>query len=258
MENIDAIFALVRMEDRIHLIGRSSVEEVNTGEIVAEFGGGGHPTAASATIREMSLYEARDKLVSLLREKVHPKQKACEIMSRPVITIEPQRSISEAAEFLSRYQVNSLIGRTVAVSVLRILHRNAVEKAVHHGLKNEPVLDDYMNPGAVFVTPDEPIERVLRMTVEGRHRIVPVLDEGRMVGVISRSDLLEHLKLPRTSDSSGPHEFPVGRMRSRSVRRLMEERLPERVLSILKRAGEVADRGGKMSSWWEAPSGTYS
>ena len=243
MENIDAIFALVRMEDRIHLIGRSSVEEVNTGEIVAEFGGGGHPTAASATIREMSLYEAREKLVSLLREKVHPKQKACEIMSRPVITIEPHRSISEAAEFLSRYQVSSL-PVVSGGSVLGILHRNAVEKAVHHGLKNEPV-HDYMNPGAVFVTPDEPIERVLRMTVEGRHRIVPVLDEGRMVGVISRSDLLEHLKLPRTSDSSGPHEFPVGRMRSRSVRRLMEERLPERVLSILKRAGEVAQRGGE-------------
>ena len=111
-----------------------------------------------------------------------------------MITIEPHRSISEAAG-VSR-PVSSL-PVVSGGSVLGILHRNAVEKAVHHGLKNAArYLHDYMNPGAVFVTPDEPIERVLRMTVEGRHRIVPVLDEGRMVGVISRSDLLEHLKLP--------------------------------------------------------------
>jgi tRNA nucleotidyltransferase (CCA-adding enzyme) len=243
MESIDAIFALVRMEDRIHLIGRSSVDEVNTGEIVAEFGGGGHPTAASATIRDMSLYQAREKLVSLLKEKVRPKQKAGEIMSRPVITIDPLKTISEAAEFLSRYQVSSLpVVRDEAV--IGILHRNAVEKAVHHGLNNEPVMD-YMNPGAAFVAPDDSIEAVLRMTVDGRHRIVPVMDNGRMVGVISRSDLLEHMKLPRISDSTGPHEFPLGRIRSRSVRKLMEERLPQRVLNILRQAGQVGERRGE-------------
>jgi tRNA nucleotidyltransferase (CCA-adding enzyme) len=240
MESLDAIFALVRMEDRIHLIGRSSVEEVNAGEIVAEFGGGGHPTAASATIRDMSSYQARDKLIRLLRDKVHPKQKAGEIMSRPVITIDPQKTIDEAAEFLSRYQVSSLpVLRDEAV--IGILHRNAVEKAAHHGLNSEPVMD-YMNPGAACVAPEDSIETVLRMTVEGRHRIVPVVDGGHVVGVISRSDLLEHMKLPRTSDTAGPHEFPVGRMRSRSVRKLMEERLPQRVLAILRRAGEVAER----------------
>ena len=54
MESLDAIFAIVRMDDRVHLIARSSLEEVNAGEIAAEFGGGGHPTAASATIRDGS------------------------------------------------------------------------------------------------------------------------------------------------------------------------------------------------------------
>jgi tRNA nucleotidyltransferase (CCA-adding enzyme) len=243
MENLDAIFAVVRMEDRVHLIARSSLEEVNAGEIAAEFGGGGHPTAASATIRNMSLYEAKDRLIALLRERVRPKEKAGEIMSRPVITIEPNKTISEAAEYLSRYQISSLPVVSNG-SVLGILHRNAVEKALHHGLQKEPV-HDYMNPGIVYVTPEESIERVLRVTIEGRQRIVPVIHEGKVVGVISRSDLLEHMKLPRRSDSAGPDEFPAGRMRSKSVRKLMEERLPERVVHILRRAGEVAARRGE-------------
>ena len=39
MENLDVLFVLVRMEDRIYLIGRSRLEEVNVAEIASEFGG---------------------------------------------------------------------------------------------------------------------------------------------------------------------------------------------------------------------------
>lgn len=243
MENLDAIFAIVRMEDRVHLIGRSSVEEVNAGDIAAEFGGGGHATAASATVKNLSLFETREKLLKLLHEKVRPKRLAGEIMSRPVITVRPDQSIEEAAVSLSRYQVSSLpVVRDGAV--LGILHRHAVERAVQHGLQRALVMD-YMNPGVIFVTPDEPIEKALQLTVEGRNRLVPVIEEGRLVGVISRSDLLEHLKLPRSSDSSGPDEFPSGRSRAKSVRKLLDERLPRRVVELLRRAGEVASRRGE-------------
>src|SRR5665647_96617 len=50
MENLDTLFALVSMAGRIYLIGRSRIPEVNTGTIARDFGGGGHATAASATI----------------------------------------------------------------------------------------------------------------------------------------------------------------------------------------------------------------
>jgi tRNA nucleotidyltransferase (CCA-adding enzyme) len=48
MENLDVLFVLVRMENRIYLIGRSRIDEVNVAEIASEFGAG-HPTASSAT-----------------------------------------------------------------------------------------------------------------------------------------------------------------------------------------------------------------
>jgi len=240
MENIDALFALVRMEDRVHLIARSTMNEVNAGDLAGEFGGGGHAQAASATIRDMSIHTAREKLLNLLHERVQPKRTAGEIMSKPVIALEPHQTIAEAAVFLSRYQVSSL---PVAgpQGILGILHRAAVDKAVHHGLDDHPVTD-YMNPGAPSVTSNTPIENVVRLTVEGRQRLVPVVDEGRLVGVISRSDLLGHLKLPQRSDSSNPEEFPSGRPRTKSVRKLLEERLPKEVLTILKKAGEIAEQ----------------
>ena len=240
MESHDAIVALIRMEDRVHLIARSSVDSVNVGEIAACFGGGGHPTAASATIKDMTLYEARDRVVALLHEKVRPKQKAIEIMSKPVVTVRPDQTIGEAAELLGRYQISSLpVERSE--SLLGILHRHAVDKATHHGLHNH-LVSDFMNPGVVFVTPEDSIDRVLQVSVEGRHRLVPVIDEGRMVGVISRSDLLEHLKLPRSSDPAGPENFSQEREKRKNVKKLLQERLPKRVINVLRTAGDVADR----------------
>ncbi len=238
MENYDVVIAIVLMEDRIHLIARSNVQELNVGEIAVEFGGGGHPTAASATIRDLSLFEVKDRVLNALRSRAHPKHKASEIMSRPVITIAPEQTIEEAAELLSRYQISSLPVEHNQ-SVVGILHRYAVDRAKHHGLQDHPV-SDFMNPGVVFVTPDESIDQVLRITVDGRHRLVPVIDEGQMVGVISRSDLLEHLKLPKASDSSSPEDFSGGRERRKSVKKLLEERTPRRVFDILKKAGQVA------------------
>lgn len=243
MENLDAIFALVRMEGRVHLVARSRIEEVNAGELAVEFGGGGHATAASATIRELSLFEAREKLIRLLHEKVRPKKEAREIMSRPVITIAPDSTLDEAAEMLTRYQVSSL-PVLVNGTILGIVHRHAVERARHHGLASVTV-KDFMDPDVIAVEATDPIEKVTRISVEGRNRLVPVMDQGQLVGVISRSDLLEHLRLPRAKDATSADEFPGGRPRGKNVKKLLEEHFPRQVFQVLLTGGEVATRRGE-------------
>jgi tRNA nucleotidyltransferase (CCA-adding enzyme) len=55
MENLNVLFALTQMENRVYLVARSRLPEVNVGEIAMEFGGGGHPQAASATILDKTL-----------------------------------------------------------------------------------------------------------------------------------------------------------------------------------------------------------
>jgi len=51
MESLNVVFALAQMADRIYLVARSRIDEVNSAEIAQAFGGGGHPQAASATIK---------------------------------------------------------------------------------------------------------------------------------------------------------------------------------------------------------------
>ena len=108
MENIDVLFALTSMGERTYLIARSRIPEVNVGTVAREFGGGGHASAASATIREMTIAEAEERLVGLLHDHIRPKAVAAEMMSSPAITVTPEVSIEQANRLMTRYNITVL------------------------------------------------------------------------------------------------------------------------------------------------------
>ncbi len=188
MENLDVLFVLARMEDRVYLIGRSRLEEVNVSEIASEFGGGGHPTAASATMKGMTLVEAHDRLVKALREMVRPKKLAKDVMIYPVKTIEPEKTLGEAGEILTRYNLNSL-PVVHEDKVIGLVSKQVVEKAVHHGLKESPV-KEYMTTEFSVVSPDTPFSRIQELTIGQNQRLLPVIEKDRLVGTISLGDVM--------------------------------------------------------------------
>jgi len=86
MENLNVLFALISMAGRIYLIARSRIADVNVGVIARDLGGGGHTSAASATIKDITLIEAQEKLIHTLHRHIHPQPIAREMMSKPAIT----------------------------------------------------------------------------------------------------------------------------------------------------------------------------
>ena len=84
MESLDALFLVVGMGNRVYLVARSRIPEVDVGEVLREFGGGGHATAASATVRELTVIQVLEKLAAVLGELVNPPpMKAAVWGSRP-------------------------------------------------------------------------------------------------------------------------------------------------------------------------------
>jgi len=83
------------MDNRVHLVARSRLEAVDVGPVVEAFGGGGHaPRPASATIKDLTLFQAKERLLHVLREVVRPLKRAQDIMTAPV---KPSRSGSPSA-----------------------------------------------------------------------------------------------------------------------------------------------------------------
>jgi tRNA nucleotidyltransferase (CCA-adding enzyme) len=58
--DMDAIIMMIGMADKILLVARSKVPELNVSHLLADFGGGGHATAASATIKDVPFEIAED------------------------------------------------------------------------------------------------------------------------------------------------------------------------------------------------------
>ena len=244
IENINVLFVLVRMDDRVHLVARSRLEAVDVGSIAAALGGGGHPTAASATVRDRPLLEVKDELLRLLKARVRPVRLARDIMMAPVKAIPDRFTVAGAAEIMNRFSLNTLpVVRQGELTGL--ITREILDRALYHGLGEAPV-SEYMTTEFSTVDPDAPLEKVQALMVEQTLGFLPVVQEKRLKGAILRSDLLRHLHeevLQRPTFPREAEEAPL-RPTGRTVATLLRGRLPPRLQEILKTAGGVADKAG--------------
>ncbi|MFO7559655.1 MAG: CBS domain-containing protein [Desulfobacterales bacterium] len=244
MESLNTLFAIARMANKIYIVARSRIPEVDAGEILRPLGGGGHPFAAAVTIRDQTLAQVEHQLFEILYRTIRPAQTAAEIMSSPVISIGPEISCSDAGKQMTRYNVNALLVTEKKIGKERLLgyiSRQVVEKALFHDLNSVPV-KEYMSTEIASVPIEADIQEIQKKIIENKQRILPVMENGKIKGVITRTNLLNILvdqdfrKNGKDQDSfQGPNTA-----RTRNVRKLMKERLKKNLIDMLKSIGETA------------------
>ena len=239
MEGLDALFLVIGMGDRVYLVGRSRIPEVDVGAVLRQLDGGGHATAASATLKDVPVIQALEKLEGLLRTTINPQRLAGDIMSAPVKTVPRECSIAEAREQLTRYNVNALPvmdgGRMVG-----IISRRIVEKALYHGLGELPV-SEYMHTEYLRVTPATPIAEIQEYIIGQNRRFVPVFSGEELVGAVTRTDILRSILASEAPYDLGREKIPV---RSKEIAALMNRHLSPRTLQILRDLGRVGEELG--------------
>ena len=248
MENLDALFAIGRMEDKIYVIARSRINDVDVGTIISPLGGGGHAYAASASIKGDTLAQVENKLVELLYSKVQAQRQAKNLMSSPAITVGQDVSCKDANDLLTRYNINALLVTEDCNGQDKLcgyITRQVIEKALFHKLESVRVRE-YMTTEFATVEPDADLNEVQEKIIENKQRVLPVIDNGGIAGVITRTDLLNILVRQSKKDSTGlpdPLREPT-HVQTRNVVKFMKERLSRRLLGILRTIGEVADECG--------------
>jgi tRNA nucleotidyltransferase (CCA-adding enzyme) len=244
MENLKVIFALAQMEDKIYLVARSRIEDINVAEIALAFGGGGHPQAASATIREKTLIQVEKSLQALLRERINPQKTAMDMMSSPVIHVHPEKSVKEASTIMTKYNINVLMVIDKKGTLKGYITRQIMEKAVYFGLGHIPV-KDYMNIDFSIVRPDAPMSKIQEMIIKNKLRILPVLDDRKLLGVITRTDLLNILVGgPVIEDFFYDSRNASNFTKKKNIASMLKERLPRNIISLIKDFGATADSLG--------------
>lgn len=231
-------FGVIEMPDRVHVVGRSRLGEVDVAAVLRHLGGGGHTQAASARLRDVHSLAALERLRDALQAEVRPPLRAVDIASRPVRTATEGTLMRDAGALMERWGHGSLPvvedGR-----VIGIVTRKDVDKATRHGLEHAPV-KGFMGRDVICVGPDADLpslERLLATESIGR---VPVVEEGELTGIVTRKDLLraehgrEYLDLERAADSAEARRFLEG----------MERVLPPEAREALHRVGSAADAAG--------------
>jgi tRNA nucleotidyltransferase (CCA-adding enzyme) len=234
MENLQVLFALAQMEDKIYLVARSRIEDVNVAEIALAFGGGGHPQAASATISKKTLIQVERSLQNILRSRINPMKKAKDMMSSPAIHILPEKSVKEASTIMTKYNINVLLVIDKKGDLKGYITRQIMEKAVFFDLGHIPV-KEYMNIDFSIVRPDAPLSEVQELIIKNKLRILPVMDNGNLVGVITRTDLMNILVggpvIPDfLYNSTHTSQFT----RNKNIASMLKERLPRNIIKLLK------------------------
>ena len=106
---------------------------------------------------------------------------------------------------------------------------------------------EVMSTDFTQVTPETPLAELQQAIIDHNQRCIPVLDSGKLVGVVTRTDLLRHMIGDRQqADENLLHEFGRGgmRLKRKNLGRLLETQLPKFLQQLLQQLSVVADQMG--------------
>lgn len=235
MEKFDILFAIGRMDDRIQIVARSRSHAVNVGAVCSAFGGGGHAYAASASVRDKTLSEVRDGILTQLYLQEEGEKTARDYMSQPAIGIEEGHTIAEADELMLHFGLKTMpVFAPMTRRCTGLIDSQITQKAISHGLAGAP-LTDYMRRNLKTLPVTATLRDITTVIVGARQRLVPIVSGGSsVVGVVSRTDLINIF-----AQEPGRMNPTDRAPKSRNMGRTMRDRLPKDVLDILEKAGAL-------------------
>lgn len=194
----DAVFMVIDLGDVIQVIARSTTDDVNVGAVADALGGGGHPRAAAAPVRDRGLGTrgVRGRIVELLNQHSRAAITVRHIMStgRPQ-SLSPDMTVAAAAELMRRYGHEGfpVLRRHPDGhdELLGALTRREADRALNHELGEQPV-SRFMRAGQITVRPDTSITELRHKMIESNWGQIPVMDDqNQIIGIVTRTDLIK-------------------------------------------------------------------
>jgi len=236
MKNIPVLLSLLRLDNKIYFIGRSSSPEISVKSIAEYFGGGGHDSAASAVIKDKTLIQVYNELKAFLLTLESFTLFAKDIMTSPVIHIFENDNISHANTMLNRYNINVLpVLSKDDNSLIGLITRQIIGKCIYHNLEDIEV-KEYMLTDFQTVSINASFEIIKDIILKENQRLLPVVSNGKIIGVITRTDILKTLY-----DIEKKDNFNEVKPMEKNVVNLLQSEIEKPVLERLRRLGQLAE-----------------
>ena len=137
---------------------------------------------------------------------------AREIMITKLVTLRPQMSVAEAIKVLLRHTISgapvvgedgALLGMFSEFDCLRAL----ANREFHSERDESRLVGDLMTRDGHTIPPELDLFRIAQAFVDLHVRRLPVMEEGRLIGQLSRRDVLRSLD-KMGADQAGQRSYP--------------------------------------------------
>jgi len=123
-------------------------------------------------------------------------------MTHPATTVDPDLTVGELEDLFERYDYNSfpvvhderLVGIVTKFDFLRNFIFTPASMVPHYAELMQRRVGDLMRRKPTSVAPDTPLTRALQMMVDMTIKSFPVVADARVVGIISREDVIRALR----------------------------------------------------------------
>ena len=113
---------------------------------------------------------------------------------RDVVTIEPSASLAAAAKLLAEKRIGAVLILGADRRIVGILSERDIVRALAErgaGALDEP-LSRTMTRKVSTCTERETVSSIMERMTDGKFRHMPVVDQGRLVGMVSIGDVVKH------------------------------------------------------------------
>jgi tRNA nucleotidyltransferase (CCA-adding enzyme) len=230
-------------KNRLTIIGRSQIRNVNLNELFQPLGGGGHSQAASLSLRGVNTEEILKQLLEKLKTQIPHPLTARDLMSSPVRSIRPETSIDEAQRILLRYGHSGLCVVDAIGQLKGIISRRDLDIALHHGFSHAPV-KGYMTSNLRTITADTTMPQIESLMVAYDIGRLPVLENNHLVGIVTRTDILRELHQEEMQGKRGEEKSGIKENIKHPTLAELQARLAPALWKLLTQASQAAEKRG--------------
>jgi CBS domain-containing protein len=190
--NVDASFGVFRdtKTKRAMVIGRSSAEGLNIGAVMRSLGGGGHPNAGSAIVKDGRPDALHEQIVMFIRGHKQRAVQISDLMSFPVSYVPPTGTMKEVALILRQKGCTGLPvldGDTL----MGIISRRDFKKIKKPEQLELPV-KAFMSDKVITIAAESSVVQAAKLMVKHDIGRLPVMKDGAVIGIITRSDAMRY------------------------------------------------------------------
>ena len=170
------------------VIGRSAVDSFDVGAVMRVMGGGGHAGAGSAMIKSATPDGIEAWLSEVIQDYRQLPVQISDLMSFPVDSVSPDTPMDEVAAILDEKGYSGMVVMD-GDRLVGIISRRDINKLSKDMQWRSPV-KAFMSRKVITVTPMHSVAEAMRILIKHDIGRLPVVDNDRVIGIISRSDAM--------------------------------------------------------------------